>query len=382
LTTKPGVVVLQSATVSAFEAHPWILTLVPRAVTDELSQYDFELPDRLIAKHPTARRDEARLLVVDRSRGELLHRSIRDLPDLLRAPDALVVNDTRVVPARLVGCRGQTGGGWEGLFLEATDAGYWRLLGKTRGRLKPGERLVLTPPHVPGSPERLELELLDCDSDGIWTARPLASGDPLTLLDRFGTVPLPPYLRRTLAEPADFERYQTTYASRPGSVAAPTAGLHLTPEILDRCREKGIERHSVTLHVGIGTFRPITSPTLAGHRMHSEWCEVTPETARRIAESRSSGGRIVAVGTTSTRTLETAAPGGEEGWRGRTELFIHPPYRFQAVDALLTNFHLPRSTLLVLVSTFAGRELIRHAYETAIREEYRFFSYGDAMLVV
>jgi S-adenosylmethionine:tRNA ribosyltransferase-isomerase len=219
--------------------------------------------------------------------------------------------------------------------------------------------------------------------DGIWTFEPSISDTPVTLLQQFGTVPLPPYIRRELPTDADWDRYQTTYARRYGAVAAPTAGLHFTPELLRECRDCGIEQTHVTLHVGIGTFRPIAVDNLADHRMHAEWCELSPEAADEINQTRAAGGRIFAVGTTSVRTLESAAHDKiVNAWSGETELFIRPPYEFRAVDVLLTNFHLPKSSLLVLVSAFAGPELIREAYRAAIDERYRFYSYGDAMLIV
>ncbi|HTI50744.1 MAG TPA: tRNA preQ1(34) S-adenosylmethionine ribosyltransferase-isomerase QueA, partial [Planctomycetaceae bacterium] len=226
-------------------------------------------------------------------------------------------------------------------------------------------------------------ELINRDAEGIWTARPVPDCDPLAALERFGTVPLPPYITREVAEPADFERYQTTFARHPGSVAAPTAGLHFTPELLVECRAKGVEHAFVTLHVGIGTFRPISVEQLSDHQMHREWCEVPATTAECLKRIKNRQGRVVAVGTTSVRTLETAAREGQiADWRGTTDLFIRPGFRFHAVDALLTNFHLPRSTLLVLACTFAERDLMLRAYAEAIQKEYRFFSYGDAMLIV
>lgn len=353
-----------------------------------LSDYDYHLPPELIADAPAARRDDARLLVVNRSDGSLRHHQIRDLPDLLTAGDRLVLNDTRVVPARLFGRRTATGGKWEGLYLGLTPAGDWRLMGQCRGRLEPGETITLSPPtpavaaDASAPTDELLLELLQCDEDGVWTARPVADVDVFVALDRFGTVPLPPYIRRAVA-PTDRERYQTVYAKRPGAVAAPTAGLHFTPELLDTCRNRGIDESHVTLHVGVGTFRPISVRNLDDHRMHDEWCEISDETAGELRATRCDGGRIVAVGTTTVRTLETAAAfSAYWQWRGETGIFIRPPYDFLMVDRLLTNFHLPKSSLLVLVSAFAGRGLIAEAYRCAIRERYRFYSYGDAMLIV
>jgi S-adenosylmethionine:tRNA ribosyltransferase-isomerase len=351
---------------------------------NELSDYDYDLPAGLIADVPLAGRDESRLLLVDRQKGELVHRTIRDLPSLLEAGDCLVLNDTRVIPARLYGRRASTGGRWQGLFLGTTAGGDWRLIGQTRGRLRPGEQIVITPAHRPDCGDEFRLTLVEIEADdGVWIARPESSGDPFKLLDQYGTVPLPPYIHRQLATEEDWSRYQTIYARHPGAVAAPTAGLHLTPELLGALQQQGIQQTFVTLHVGIGTFRPISARLLSNHRMHSEWCELSVETAELLNATRTGGGRIVAVGTTSVRVLETAAADGAlKPWRGEADLFIRPPYRFRAVDCLLTNFHLPRSSLLVLVSAFADIDLIRRAYEAAIQQRYRFYSYGDAMLIL
>jgi S-adenosylmethionine:tRNA ribosyltransferase-isomerase len=350
---------------------------------NDLAAYDYELPDDLIATEPLPRRDASRLLVVDRRTGRLEHRSIADLPEILRPGDRLVLNDTRVVPARLFGVRKATGGKWAGLFLEVDSAGHWRLIGHSGGKLRAGETLAIAPAHRPESSERLELTLLDCDAEGIWTARAPSGQTAVALLEQFGTVPLPPYIHRKLGAGLDWERYQTAFARRPGAVAAPTAGLHFTPDLLERCEQRGIERAFVTLHVGIGTFRPISVERLSEHSMHEEWCELSADTCDQLNQTRAAGGRIVAVGTTTVRTLETAFRDGSFApWCGSTNLFIRPPYQFGGVDCLLTNFHLPRSTLLVLVSTLAGLDLMRQAYATAVRERYRFFSYGDAMLIL
>lgn len=356
---------------------------------DRASDYDYHLPDELIARHPPAHRTDARLLVVDRSRRELVHSTIANLPQWLSPHDCLVLNDTKVIRARLLGTRVETGGKWEGLFLDSPAPGAWRLLCQTRGRLRSGEKIVVHRAHAPDSPDRLELRLGSKADSGVWMAEPVGMTEPLVplepfeLLEHFGTVPLPPYMHRDLADETDFDRYQTTFAHRPGSVAAPTAGLHFTPELLQACRDRGVESAFVTLHVGIGTFRPLTADLLSEHRLHGEWCEVSPETVERIAASRSARGRIVAVGTTSTRSLETAAHAGRlHPWRGIADLFIRPPFEFRAIDCLLTNFHLPRSSLLVLVAALAGHDLVMKAYQEAVRERYRFFSYGDAMLVV
>lgn len=346
----------------------------------ELERYAYDLPKQLIAQQPAVCRTDARLLVVDRQCRSLQHKYIRDLPEILRRHDCLVINDTRVVPARLVGRRQSTGGHWEGLFLESSADGLWRLMCKTRGRLKPGDTVTLI--DAAGQ-EAVRLQLGVRQPDGTWIARPLANLDTVALLERVGRVPLPPYIRKGEMVDSDRHNYQTVYAQTPGAVAAPTAGLHFTRALLDRLAERGVELCPLTLHVGPGTFRPITAAALAEHRMHSEWGRVTQETIDRIEACRGQGGRIVAVGTTSVRLLETAAAEGRlKPFVGYTDLFIRPPYEFRAVDALLTNFHLPRTTLLVLVRTFGGDELISQAYDEAIRQQYRFYSYGDAMLIL
>lgn len=346
-----------------------------------LETYDYELPSELIAQHPCNPRDAARLLVVDRRLGTWRHHTIRELPDLLQPRDCLVLNDSRVVPARLIGRRSKTGGRWEGLFLGLVAGGKWRLIGQTRGHLRPGESVTI--PAVDGSPVSLELRFEERLTGGAWIVSPQTAEDVVTILERHGHVPLPPYIRQGQETAGDRESYQTVYAAQPGSAAAPTAGLHFTPELLARCAERGLETARVTLHVGLGTFRPVASSDIREHIMHAEWCRVPGEAAQQLATTRAAGGRVVAVGTTSLRTLETAVPQvGWQPWEGESQLFVYPPYRFQAVDVLLTNFHLPKSTLLMLVSAFGGYELIREAYAAAIAERYRFFSYGDAMLIL
>jgi S-adenosylmethionine:tRNA ribosyltransferase-isomerase len=346
----------------------------------DLDQYNYELPEELIAQHPLPNRSDARLLVVDRRSRSLTHAYVRDLPEFLHAGDCLVLNDTRVIPARLVGRRAATGGRWTGLFLSADAQGDWLVLGKTRGKLQPGESIVL---EDPSATPRLKLTVLAKFEEGMWAVRPSVAGEPFELLDQVGRTPLPHYIRGGEPVERDRETYQTVFAEQPGSVAAPTAGLHLTRELLDQLKDRGLAICRVTLHVGIGTFRPIAVERLEQHRMHSEWCSLSAETAQMLKSHRRAGGRIIAVGTTTVRVLESAARGGElQEFQGETDLFIRPPHEFRAVDVLMTNFHLPRSTLLVLVRTFGGDGLIRRAYEEAIREDYRFFSYGDAMLVV
>lgn len=346
----------------------------------ELSHYDYELPTSLIAQSPLAHRADARLMVVDRRTQSISHRHIRDLPELLAPGDCLVLNETRVTPARLVGRRQATGGRWEGLFLSADSSRNWLLLCKTRGKLAAGENIALVDRF---GADALELQLLEKRTGGVWTARPRSGENAFELLERVGRVPLPHYIRGGEMRDSDRERYQTVYARHCGSVAAPTAGLHFTSELLERLAAGGVSQARLTLHVGIGTFRPIAAESLAEHQMHREWGEIDAATVHQIDKARAAGGRIVAVGTTSTRVLETAAGSGVlRPWSGETDLFIRPPYQFRAIDALLTNFHLPRSTLLVLVRTFGGDALIERAYAEAIGESYRFYSYGDAMLIL
>jgi S-adenosylmethionine:tRNA ribosyltransferase-isomerase len=335
---------------------------------------DYELPQHLIAQEPLPERDSSRLLIVDRQTGQLAHRHFRDLPSLLNSGDLLVLNDTRVLPARLVGRRQKTGGRWEGLFLRQTPDGLWELLAQTRGRPNVGEVIVVEP-----GPLTLTLR---GRVGGHWLAEPSPTESPADLLAVSGRVPLPPYIRKGEACDADRLRYQTVYACADGSVAAPTAGLHFTPAVFDRLRDRGVEWASVTLHVGLGTFDPIRVQDPTSHRMHAEYGEVPRETVEQIVACKRRGNQVIAVGTTTTRALESAARGGSFGpWRGETDIYIYPPFEFRVIDGLITNFHLPRTTLLLLVAAFAGAELMKRAYEEAIREGYRFYSYGDAMLV-
>jgi len=355
-----------------------------------VDDYDYDLPKELIAQQPLAQRSDARLMLVDRQTQAVSHHHIRDLPELLRAGDCLVLNDTRVVPARLQGFRAATGGRWEGLFLGADEQHNWRILAKARGKLQPGETIDLV--DLEGR-QAVSLRLLTSEAGGAWIVRPIVHHvsdhfpgkppDTFALLDQVGRVPLPHYIRDGQMVDADRLRYQTVFAREPGAVAAPTAGLHFTLELLERLAKGGVTRSEVTLHVGLDTFRPMSVENLAEHPMHTEWGRLSQATADQLAATRAAGGRIVAVGTTSTRVLESAARDGQlAAWEGPTDLFIRPPYTFRAVDALLTNFHLPRSTLLVLVRSFGGEKLMRRAYDVAIAEEYRFYSYGDAMLIV
>jgi S-adenosylmethionine:tRNA ribosyltransferase-isomerase len=348
-------------------------------VTSELDEYDYDLPKQLVAQEPLENRTDARLMLVDRKRGQISHHHVRDLGELLRAGDCLVLNDTRVVAARLVGYRTSTKGRWEGLFLATEPSGAWQILCKARGKLMPGETIQLLDLLAR---EDVQLRMVAKSEDGVWLVRP-PDEPPLELLERVGRVPLPKYIRHGEMVDADRQRYQTVFARHSGSVAAPTAGLHFSAELLDRLQAAKIGLAKVTLHVGMDTFRPVKVQQLAKHAMHSEWGRIDVADVERITAAKKSGGRIVAVGTTSVRVLETAAADGVlRPWEGQTQLFIRPPYRFRAVDCLMTNFHLPRTTLLVLVRTFGGDELIREAYAEAKRNEYRFYSYGDAMLIV
>jgi S-adenosylmethionine:tRNA ribosyltransferase-isomerase len=337
--------------------------------------FDYHLPERLIAQHPAAERDAARLLVLRRAARTLEHRTFRDLPDLLAPGDLVVLNDTSVLPARLVGVRESTGGKWEGLFLRVTESGLWEMLAQTRSYPELGTAFV--------TDTGLRLVLRGRTADRHWLMEPAEDGTPPDLLARYGHIPLPPYIRKGREEDADRERYQTVYADAVGSVAAPTAGLHFTPAVFERLAARGIGTARVTLHVGLGTFAPVKADDPTKHVIHREWCEVKPDAAEAVRATKARGGRVVAVGTTTTRTLESAARAGDvRPFCGETALFIHAPFEFRAVDGLVTNFHLPRTTLLLLVGALAGEELLRAAYAEAVARAYRFFSYGDAMLVL
>ena len=339
-----------------------------------VADFDYHLPPELIAQEPLAERDASRLLVVDRATGSLQHDSISALPALLCPDDLIVVNNTRVLPARIFAAKAGTGGNVELLLLHRDPSGVWTCLARPAKSLKPGTELEVV---TDGAFARISvLERLD---EGQVRVQFRDNSDDE--LKRLGVTPLPPYIRRNLD---DAERYQTVYARVPGSAAAPTAGLHITERLRRGLHERGIGWAEVTLHVGLDTFRPVTVDRIDDHRIHREWCLLDAEVARRITDTRSAGGRVVAVGTTSARTIESWAGEGmpNEGFAGWADLFITPGYGWKAVDALLTNFHLPRSTLLMMVSSFAGTELIRQAYRNAIEARYRFYSFGDAMLIV
>jgi len=342
----------------------------------DLADFDYALPPERIAQHPTPVRDDARLLRLPRTQGALAHAHVRDLPELLRSGDLLVRNATRVVPARLRG-RKPTGGAADALLLGALPGspGRFRALLKLSGRSRPGVKLHFGPPGA-----ELDAELVERGDDGQAVLAFAPDADPYAI----GETPLPPYIRREAARPEDAPRYQTVYARVPGSVAAPTAGLHLSEALLARLVARGVEIADLVLHVGPGTFRPLSPAQLASGRLAREVFSLPVETAERIAAARARGGRGVAVGTTSARVLETRATqdGRVEPGAGETDLFLRPGSPFRVVDALLTNFHLPRSSLLLLVAAFAGRERILAAYAEAIRAGYRFYSYGDAMLVL
>ncbi len=347
---------------------------------DALADYDYDLSPERIAQAPARPRDAARLMVLPRETGRIEHRGFRELPALLDPSDLVVMNDTRVIPAAVT-ARRATGGRIEGCFLRERADGLWEMLLAGRGRIREGETLALVDAEGEAA---AEITLRKRGERGLWHVRPPAGTDATALLERVGRPPLPPYIRRDAADPLDREDYQTVYACRDGAVAAPTAGLHFTPRVLAAMDARGIERARVTLHVGPGTFQPITVERLAAHQMHEEAYEVPPETAEAVRAARVARRRIVAVGTTTVRTLESAAGEGGEvrAGPGMTRLFIRPPHAFRAVDAMITNFHLPRTTLLVMVAAFAGRERILEAYEEAMRAGYRFYSYGDAMLIV
>jgi S-adenosylmethionine:tRNA ribosyltransferase-isomerase len=341
----------------------------------DTSAFDFKLPPERIAQEAVEPRDRSRLMVVRRDSSSWEHRVFADLPDLLEPGDVLVRNNTRVVPARIVGYREATRGRWEGLYLRTLPDGSWEILAKTRGNPRIGERVVVG--------QGLKLVLEAKLGEGRWAVRPESNEAAEPLLQIHGSVPLPPYIRKGVESLGDRSRYQTVYAQVPGSVAAPTAGLHFTPEVFDRLDARRVSLVDLTLHVGIGTFRPIDAERIDDHVLHAERAELTSEAAETLNQSRANGSKIVAVGTTSARTLETASRSGRfEPFSGETALYLKPGHVFQGVDALLTNFHLPRSSLLVLVSALAGVDLIREAYAEAIREEYRFYSYGDAMLIL
>ena len=336
------------------------------------SDFYFDLPEELIAQTPLEKRDASRLLCLDKVTGEIQHRVFSELPELLREGDCLVMNDSRVLPARLLGAR-ESGGAVEVLLLRDLGGGRWECLTRPGRKTKPGTRLVF------GDGE-LEAEVIEVAEGGNRIVEFKYDGIFLEVLERLGKMPLPPYIKTELE---DGERYQTVYSKELGSAAAPTAGLHFTKELLAKIAEKGVRECFVTLHVGLGTFRPVKAEDIEEHEMHSEFCIMPEDTAETVNRTKAEGGRIICVGTTSCRTVESFAneDGTMDAKSGWTNIFIYPGYRFKCMDALVTNFHLPESTLIMLVSAFAGREHVLAAYKQAVEMRYRFFSFGDAMFL-
>ena len=332
------------------------------------SDFNYHLPQESIAQTPAEPRDSSRLLVLHRESGKIEHRKFSDISEYLHPNDLLVINQTRVIPARIY-AKKETGGKVELLLLRKEDDATWRALVGGKG-LKTGKKIILE-----DAPNAEIIEVLEGAQRLIRFDKPIEPYFP-----QIGNVPLPPYIHAKLDDP---ERYQTVYAQEPGSAAAPTAGLHFTPHLLNELKAKGVDRAEVTLHVGLDTFAPVTEDNVEEHHIHTEWCQLTPKVAEKINNAKQAGGRIIAVGTTSVRTLESASQTGTTlPTSGATSLFILPGYKFHAVDIMVTNFHLPKSTLLMLVSAFAEREMILNAYETAIKEGYRFYSFGDAMIII
>ena len=337
-----------------------------------LSDFDYYLPEELIAQHPCEPRDHSRLLVLDKNTGTTAHQHFYNLPDYLKAGDTLVFNDTKVIPARLIGAKADTGGKVEVFLLSRKSGEVWEALVKPGKKARPGAIITFS--------DELSCEIVENTDFGGRLVRFRFTGVFEELLDKLGQTPLPPYIKEELA---DKERYQTVYARESGSAAAPTAGLHFTKELMTRLSEKDVNLAFVTLHVGLGTFRPVKTDDITNHVMHREYYSVSPEAALLINTTKEQGGRVIAIGTTAIRTLETATSHGKltakSGW---TEIFIYPGYSFKIVDAAVTNFHLPKSTLLMLISALAGQESVFSAYHEAVAEKYRFFSFGDAMLII
>lgn len=368
---------------------------VPTDAQYSLDHYDFEFSKDRIAQHPLDDRSAARLMVVDRATQSITHSYVRNLGEFLSPGDMMVLNDTQVVAAQLAGVREKTGGRWQGLFLESDDSGLWKILCKTRGKLEPGESVQLIDREGRDSYRLTMLSKLD---GGQWAVKPESDDPWTTILKTAGRIPLPHYIRGGKMVDTDLTDYQTVFAKKPGAVAAPTAGLHFTKDHLLQLKDNGVEIGNVTLHVGMGTFRPVQTDDIKSHQMHSEWGEVSSKTVQTIGKVKADGNRVVAVGTTCMRALESACrmpsvedqketssqldPAGIRPWSGSTDIFITPGFQFGCVDALMTNFHLPKTTLLILVHTFGGDQLVRRAYQEAVEREYRFFSYGDTMLIL
>ena len=338
------------------------------------SDFFYELPEELIAQDPLEDRTASRLLVLDRKTDKLEHKIFGDVINYLNPGDCLVINNTRVIPARLIGEKEGTGGKVEILLLKRRENDIWESLVKPGKKLRPGARVIL-------GDGRLKAEILEIAEEGNRLVKFYYEGIFEEILDSLGEMPLPPYITHKLE---DKEMYQTVYAKFDGSAAAPTAGLHFTNELLEKIRQKGIRIASITLHVGLGTFRPVKVEDVNNHHMHTEWYEVNNEAADIINETKKNGGRVICVGTTSCRTIESVADenGLMSAKTGETDIFIYPGYKFKVMDGLITNFHLPESTLVMLVSAFAGKDRILSAYETAVKERYRFFSFGDAMILL
>lgn len=352
----------------------WALNVGAHAFAMKKSDFYFDLPERLIAQHPLEQRDASRLLVLDRTNGSVTHRHFRDMLAYVQPGDCMVFNNSRVIPARLMGHAVGKTTPIEVLLLTDKGEGLWECLTRPGRKTREGVELVFGDGLLTATVEAVQPDgnrLIRFHYDGIF----------LEILDRLGTMPLPPYIKEKLDDP---ERYQTVYSKTPGSAAAPTAGLHFTPELLESLREKGVKLAFVTLHVGLGTFRPVKEEEITDHVMHSEFYIMDEQTADQINSTRKNGGKIWAVGTTACRTLETIADenGNVRPQSGWTDIFIYPGYRYKAVDHLITNFHLPESTLMMLISAFATREMIMDAYRQAIEEEYRFFSFGDSMMIL
>ena len=338
------------------------------------SDFYYDLPEELIAQDPLEDRTASRLLVLDRKTGAVKHKIFSDVIDYLNKGDCLVSNNTRVIPARLIGEKEGTGGKVEVLLLKRRANDVWETLVKPGKKLKPGAKITF-------GDGRLRAEVLEVVEEGNRLVKFHYEGIFEEILDSLGEMPLPPYITHKLE---DKEMYQTVYAKFDGSAAAPTAGLHFTKELLNKIEEKGIKISSITLHVGLGTFRPVKVDDVNNHHMHTEWYEVNAEAAEIINETKRNGGRVICVGTTSCRTIESVADdnGYMKAKTGETDIFIYPGYKFKVMDGLITNFHLPESTLVMLVSAFAGKENVLSAYETAVKEKYRFFSFGDAMILI
>lgn len=339
----------------------------------KVEEFDYYLPEELIAQKPLEKRDESRLMVLNKDNGKIEQGIFRDIVDYLDEGDLLVLNNSKVIPARLFGKKIPTGTDIEVLLLNEVDTDLWEVLVKPGRRVKKGVKISFA--------DKMTAETIDFTEFGGRLMRFEYDGDFDEILDELGKLPLPPYIHNELDEP---ERYQTVYAKNRGSVAAPTAGLHFTPELFKKLRSKGIQTAYLTLHVGLGTFRPVKVDDVESHKMHSEYYQLDEETANLINETKANNKRVVAVGTTSTRTLEAIASerGKIEAVKGWTDIFIYPGYEFKVIDALITNFHLPKSTLMMLISALAGKDYVMSAYKKAVEERYRFFSLGDAMLIL